>query len=161
MKNFFHAKPFHAVLWILGGIVVLMIVFGSGVAVGYRSGLFASRYGQDYYRNFIGSGHGGMGMLPGGMLPPPIANQYGVIGTVISVGSSTISMQDAEGNEQSIMLDEATVIREMNATLSASQIRDGSHIAVIGEPNDTGQVHARFIRVFPASSSILRLPANP
>ncbi len=161
MKDLFHTKPFRAVLWILGTLVILMIVFGSGVAVGYRSGLFASRYGQDYYRNFIGAGHGGMGMFPGGMMPPPIVNQYGVIGTVISVGSSTISMQDPAGNEQSIMLDAATVIREMDATVSASQIREGSHIAVIGEPNDTGQIHARFIRVFLASSSILRPPANP
>jgi len=40
MKNILQSKGVYAVLWILGALVVLLLVFGAGVAVGYRSGLF-------------------------------------------------------------------------------------------------------------------------
>ena len=79
---------------------------------------------------------------------------------MISVGSSTIATQNPDGNEQSIVIDEDTVIREINETISVAEIDAGDRIAVIGEPNDTGQVHARFIRVFDASSSAPEIPSN-
>jgi len=79
---------------------------------------------------------------------------------VISVGSSTIATKDSNGNEQSIVIDEDTVIREMNKTVSIADIQDGSQVAVIGEPNDTGQIHARLIRIFDATSSAPEMPGN-
>jgi hypothetical protein len=161
MKNFLDSKGIHAVLWILGVLVILMLVFGAGVAVGYRSGLFSSRFGENYYHNFFGDESGGMmgGGIIGGPAPMPI-NQHGTIGTVISVESSTIASKDPSGNEQSVVIDGNTVIRSMDKTISVAAIQDGDHIAVIGEPNDTGQILARFIRVFDASSSPQELPGN-
>lgn len=148
------SKGFHFVLWALGGVVILLLVFGAGVAVGYRSGLFSSRFGENYYHNFFGGGPGGvMGM------PTPM-NQHGTIGSVISVGSSTIATKDPGGNEQSIVINEDTVIREGNETLTIAGIQDGDQVAVIGEPNDTGQIAARLIRVFDTSSSAPEVPNN-
>jgi len=161
MKDIVPSKGIHAVLWILGVLVILLLVFGAGIAVGYRSGLFASRFGEDYYHNFLGEGSGFSGMMGGGMIGGPVPiNQHGTIGTVISVGSSTIATKDQSGNEQSIVIDEGTVIREMNRTISIADIQDGNQVAVIGEPNDTGQIHARFIRIFDASSSAPKPPIN-
>jgi hypothetical protein len=137
------------VLWGLGALVLLLLVFSAGIAVGYHSGLFSSHFGQDYYHNFYGSAG----------MPTP-ANQHGTIGSVISVGSSTIATKDPGGNEQSIVIDEDTVIREMNKTITIAGIQNGDQIAVIGEPNDTGQIHARFIRVFDASSSAPEAPGD-
>jgi hypothetical protein len=152
MKNFMSSKGIRYVLWGLGAVVVLLLVFGAGVAVGYRSGLFSSRFGENYYRNFVGGGPGS----PMGMPSP--ASQHGTIGTVISVGSSTIATKDPGGNEQSIVVDEDTVIREADRTITIDGIEDGDQIAVIGEPNDVGQIDARFIRVFDTSSSAPDIP---
>ena len=153
MKNFLQSKGIHAVLWVLGALVVLLLVFGAGVAVGYRSGLFASRFGEEYSHNFLGAGSGS-GMMGG---PAPL-NQHGTIGAVISVGSSTIATKDPNGNEQSVVIDQSTVIREANETVSVADIQVGDQIAVIGEPNDTGQIHARLIRIFDANSSTPETP---
>jgi hypothetical protein len=159
MKNFLQSKGVRFMLFGLGALVVLLLVFGAGVAVGYRSGLFSSRFGEDYYHNFFGAGPGGV--MGGGVMgmPAPM-NQHGTIGTVISVGSSTIATKDPNGNEQSIVIDDDTVIREADQTVSIAEVQDGDQIAVIGEPNDTGQIHARFIRVFDASSSAPESPAD-
>ena len=161
MKDILPSKGIYVILWILGILVVLLLVFGAGVAAGYRSGLFASRFGEDYYHNFLGTGPGPGGMAGVGMMggPAPI-NQHGTIGTVISVGSSTIATKDQNGNEQSVVIGEDTVIREMNRTISITDIQNGNQVAVIGEPNDTGQIRARFIRIFDASSSAPKLPNN-
>lgn len=148
MKDFLHSKTARFILWGLGGLVVLLIVFGAGMMVGYRSGLFASRFGANYYHNFLG-----VGMGPGPMIQP-----YGATGVVISVGSSTLATKDPNGDEESIVVDSGTVIREMNATIPLGDVQDGSHVAVIGDPNGMGQIHARFIRIFGASSS---MPAAP
>ncbi len=141
-------------LWIIGGLVVMLLIFGAGMAVGYRRGIFASRFGQDYYINFRGP-VSGVGMMMGGA--PPL-NQHGTVGTVIDITSSTIDTKDPNGNEEFIAIDGNTVIREMNRTISLSDINPGDGIAVIGEPNGSGQILARFIRIFTGSSSLPEMP---
>lgn len=153
MKNFFNGKTARILFIGLASLAVLLVVFGAGVAVGYRNGLFASRFGEDYYHNFIGGRSMGMPMM--GM--PPVGG-HGAIGTVMSVGSSTIITKDLNGNEQSIVVDGKTSIRRANQTIALGSIVDGDHVAVIGDPNGSGQIYARFIRVFDASSSIPQPP---
>jgi Domain of unknown function (DUF5666) len=147
MSNFLHSSKTKTVLIILGSIVLLLVVFGFGIAVGYYHAIFASRFGQNYYHNFYG---GTPGLAP--------MNEHGIVGTVIDVSSSSISVSDQGNNEQSVAILGNTVIRDVNNTITVSGIIPGDQVTVIGEPNTEGQIQARFIRVFDASSSLPQPP---
>lgn len=147
------------VLMIIGGVVAALLFFGMGMLVGYRRGVFAARFGQDYYHNFVGShARGPLGvMVLGGQ---PLMNGHGMTGIVIAAQSSTIVAQNADGNEESIVVASGTIIRKFDQTVPVATIVPGERIIVIGEPNADGQIDARFIRIFPrASAQVLSAPS--
>jgi len=147
MKDFLSSQKFRNILWIVGAIVAVFLIFGFGAAVGYRKAVFSSSWGQNYYRNFYGGPHGG----PMGELTAHDSwNAHGAAGFVIDVSSSTVSLRDDDNNERSVEIASDTVIRKMDAVISVGMINVGDKITVIGEPNENGQVRAKFIRVFGA-----------
>jgi len=169
MKDFLQSPKIRPILWGLGALIIFLLVFSLGTAVGYRRGIFASRWGENYYQNFYGGPPGGgvpgaveqsmMNGGPGGITARAPFNMHGVAGEVLDVSSSTISVKDLLGNEESVAVSADTVIRGMDDMMSMSDVKAGAWITVIGAPNDNGQIGARFIRVF-ASSSSLPMDAN-
>ncbi|HEY5220806.1 MAG TPA: DUF5666 domain-containing protein [Candidatus Paceibacterota bacterium] len=150
MSNLLQSKKVRAVLWILGGLIALFVVFGLGIAVGYDRAGFAAGFDRNYYRIFFGGTPGG----PIGLMAPPMPSAtHGVVGTIIDVGTSTISVTDQENNEQSIMVSLGTVIRDGDSDSAIGDMVVGDQIAVIGEPDNDGQIEARFIRIISKSSS--------
>ncbi len=150
MSNLLESRKVRAVLYILGGLIVLFVVFGLGIAVGYDRAGFAAGFDQNYYRNFYGGvPRGAVGI----MAPPMPVAIHGVVGMVIDVGTSTISVKDSQNNEQSIAVSSGTAIRSGGADIAIGDVAPGDQIAVIGEPNAEGQIDARFIRVLITSSS--------
>ncbi len=151
MATLMHSKKMRIILSLIGGLVVVMLSFGAGMAVGYWRGIFASRFGENYLMNF--RGRGGMGMFPGGA--PPL-NQYGMEGTVIGVNpsSSIIDIEEPSGDEGSVAVTKNTVIREKDRTIPLGAIVPGNIVVAIGDPDGKGQILARFIRVFESTSSV-------
>jgi hypothetical protein len=144
MNDMLHTAWVRWVLIAIGGLVIFFLAFSLGVSVGYEKGIFASRWGGNYKHNFLGSGFGMMGGGPGA----PGGDAHGAAGTVISVGSTTIAIRDTENNEQSIAVASDTIIKKENTEIDIGDIAPGDHIVAIGSPDATGQVFARFIRVF-------------
>lgn len=128
-----------------------MFAFGFGVLVGSHAATFRARFGENYIRNFYGQ------MPPPGGGPvfvtqgPP--NTHGVIGKVVDVSTSTLSVVDADGEEVSVAVPTSTSIEEGGAAVAIGAIQPGDMVAVIGAPNGEGQIAARFIRAFPAPTS--------
>lgn len=149
MKETLQSSKVRAILWIVGAIVAFLLVFGLGAVVGYHEASFAGRFGENYYQNFFGG-------FPAGRM----ANTHGAAGEVIDVSSSSISVRDADGDEESVLVASDTVIREMNNTITVSEVQVGNGVTVIGTPNANGQIEARFVRVFDTSSS-LPTPPSP
>jgi hypothetical protein len=150
MSNFLESKKVRAILWILGGLILLFVAFGLGIAVGYERAGFAAGFDKNYYRIFFG----GLPVGPIGMMAPPMPiATHGVVGTVIDVGSSTISVKDEQNNEQSVAISSGTAIRDADNDVTIGSVAVGDQIAVIGEPNTEGQIAARFIRILSAPSS--------
>ncbi len=145
MKDILNTKWMRRVLAALAGLVIFFFAFSLGISIGYEKGMFASRWGRDYAMNFLGPPMGGM--MPG----LPGGDAHGAAGTVLSVASTTFAIKDSENNEQSIAVASGTVIKKMNSTIVLGEIAVGDHVVVIGAPNASGQVQARFVRVFPAS----------
>ena len=150
MSNFLESKIVRTILWILGGLIVLVVVFGLGIAVGYDRAGFASGFDQNYFRIFYGAAPGG----PVGLMAPPMPVAiHGVVGTVIDLGISTISVENQQGNEQSVTISSSTAIRNGNDNIMIGDVAVGDQIAVIGEPNSEGQIDAHFIRILRTPSS--------
>jgi hypothetical protein len=143
MKNLLQSAKVRAILIIVAGAIVLLVVFAFGASIGYHRGLFADRFGENYFKNFYGSPTGKMSLT-----------MHGVAGDVIDVSSATIAVEADDGDEQSVLVAPNTVIRENDNTVMAQNIGIGDEITVIGEPTDQGQIEARFIRIFPSSSSL-------
>jgi hypothetical protein len=151
MNNLLESKIVRTILWILGGLIVLFVVFGLGITVGYNRAGFAANFNQNYYRNFYGALPGGS---TGSAVPPPTPSAtHGVVGTVIDVGTSTISVKDQQNNEQSVAISPETDIRSGDTNITIGSVAFGEQIAVIGEPNSEGQIDARFIRIISKPSS--------
>ncbi len=148
------SKKVRAVLWILGGLIVVFLAFGLGVAVGYGRAGFATGFDRNYFRIFYGASTGIStgGMATGVIMPTPPVAIHGVVGTIIDLGTSTITVDDQQGNEQSIVVSSGTIIRSGNNTIAIGSLGTGDHIAVIGDPTGGGQINARFIRIFTAPS---------
>lgn len=155
MKDILQSKTIRGTLWVVGAIIVLLLVFGLGTLVGYHRAMFASGFGANYYRNFNPAPRGLAG--PEGQMS---FSMHGVAGTVLDVASTTLSVEDQSGNEQSVLVTSGTAIREMSDVIIISNIQAGDTITVIGDPNQSGQIEARFIRVFGASSS-MQMPPPP
>jgi hypothetical protein len=155
MSNFLESKKVRATLWILGGSILLLMVFGLGMSVGYERAGFAAGFDKNYYRIFFGGPHGGIPpMMPAGLSAPSMPTAiHGVVGAVIDLSTSTISVKDEQGNEQSIVVSAGTNIRNGDGDVSIASLTLGDVIAVIGGPNDMGQIEARFIRILATSSS--------
>jgi hypothetical protein len=151
MSHFLESKKIIAVLWILGGLIALLLVFGLGIAVGMNRARFADGFEKNYYQNFLGMPQGDQGMsFTGG---PPMST-HGTVGAVIDVSTSTISVKDQDNNERSIAVSSGTVIRDGNNTVAISDVQIGDQITVIGDPDDQGHIQARFIRVFATSTPV-------
>jgi hypothetical protein len=126
------------------------VVFGLGITVGYDRAGLASGFDRNYSQIFFGAPpSGAMGLVA----PPMPVAIHGVVGTVIDLGASTISVKDQQGNEQSVAVSSGTAIRNGNGNIMIGDVAVGDQIAVIGEPNSVGQIDARFIRILRTPSS--------
>jgi hypothetical protein len=150
MKDLLQSSRLRAILWILGAIILLLLTFGLGMLVGSRSAAFRAHFGENYVRNFYGEAPPGGGPVVTMQGPP---NAHGVIGKVVDVGTSTLSVVDADGDEVSVTVPTSTVIQDEGTTVVIGAIQPNDMVAVIGAPNGEGQIAARFIRVFPAAQS--------
>ncbi|HUC01869.1 MAG TPA: hypothetical protein VMA75_03110 [Candidatus Paceibacterota bacterium] len=154
MSNFLSSKNVRAVLIILGSLIILFVAFGLGIAVGYERAGFAAGLDKNYYRIFYGASPGGpLGSMTSVMPVPGPGPIHGVVGTVIDLGTSTISVRDGDGDEQSVAVPTGTSIRQGEGTVVIGNVSVGDQIAVIGEPDADGQIVARFIRIIPVSST--------
>lgn len=137
--------------------VVLLFVFGAGMSFGYHRAIFNSEWGRNYYRNFYGEQRPApmMGYREGGFM-----GMHGTVGTIIDISSSTISIKGQDNVERSVAVDGDETIRKGWDNVSISDLKVGDSIAVIGGPNENGQVEARFIRVFSGTGASSTVPKN-
>ena len=159
MNDALTSEKVKAALWIIGAVIALLLAFGLGMAIGYRKAIFASYWGENYYRNFsAGPPPGGAGG-PIVMMRTPF-NLHGVTGEVIDKSTSTMAVRDQFGNEQAVVPVAGAQVRGVADDTAATSIVGwqsipvGAWITAIGAPNANGQIEARFIRMFPSSSSL-------
>jgi len=149
MQNIFNSKWFGWVLAGIGAVILLLLVFRLGMYVGERRENFNGKWGENYGRFFGEPKPGFFPGMPGGGPMEGGMNAFGNGGTVLKVNSNTLAIKGNDGNEKVIALDSSTIIREMNQDIALKDLKPGDMIVVLGEPNNSGQIQAKFIRVFP------------
>jgi len=151
IKNVFGSKTFRTVIYTLGVLVILCLVFQAGMMTGFKRVSFGRDWDSNYERNF-GSPHMGpqmMGRFFGDFGNLPNAN--GAIGKIIKVELPTIIVLDEKDNtEKVVLINDKTEIRKMRDTVTSADLKVDEHIVVIGTPNSSGQIEARLIRFLPA-----------
>ena len=151
------SKNFKIVALAVGFIIIVLVSFGGGVAVGFHKARFSYKFGENYERNFIGRpNEGPMGMMgdrgPRDMMRgfegSGFRNAHGITGNIISIADNKIIVQDRAGQENTISVGDKTLIKRGQDTISLNDLKNNDQIVVMGSPGDNGVVNADLIRVF-------------
>lgn len=151
---FIESKNFKYILYIFGAVFILFFVFQMGMMIGFRKASFSRDWGNNYERNF-----GPMRKTPPfmrndvGNLP----NAHGAIGKIIKVDYPNIVVLDKDQTEKIVIINDQTNIIERKEKVSKDILVVDKFIIVIGNPNVTGQIEAKLIRVLPAPEEMPKL----
>ena len=148
MRRMFESKIAVKILCAIGVVVVALLIFSLGVTVGFRKASFGRAWGENYERNF--------GMGPGGPMlgRDNFPNAHGATGKIIKMELPTIIVQDRDNTEKIILVSDNTQIQKERNSITASGLSVDDFIVVIGDPNEQGQIEAKFIRVMPLGMPI-------
>ncbi len=147
---FFQSKTLRTIIYVVGAMLLLLVVFKAGEMVESQRADFAYRWSQNYYPNFVGEPYSRMGF--GGN---DFMTAHGVFGPIISIDAPSLVVQDANSNvEKDVITSTRTSIVEFNSSIPFSNLGVNEQVIVIGSPDSSGQIQARLIRVIPAPSSL-------
>jgi len=141
----------HNILKIIAVVIGVLLVFQVGVFIGYRKALFSYRGGE----RVIGMMEGGRNMMYVNGYSP----SHGAIGKIVSVSLPTFIVAGPDNNEKTVLISDDTTIRRYRDNASTSAIAPNQFVLVLGDPDDSGTIEARFIRIMPPTA--LTSPAAP
>ena len=145
----FESKVSVGVLYVVGSVLIIMIVFYCGMSVGFHKASYGRDWGENYNRNFGMMGPGNMmqGRLQFGENNFP--NAHGAIGKIIKITLPSLIVQDKDNTEKVILIKDDTKIEKMMTPLQKTDLKIDDFVVVIGSPNSSGQIEAKLIRVMP------------
>lgn len=167
------SKYFKWTLIIIGELILLLVIFNAGMFIGFKKANFSYQWGENYHKNFGGPREGFMpGPMPiPGKGPGPdfmgedFVNPHGTTGVILSISTSTppsayqatstpaqtapsLIIRGNDNTEKTVIIGADTIIRRNRDTITVNNLAGGEMVVVIGEPNNSGQIEAKFIRVF-------------
>ena len=160
MLQFFESKILVKILYCVGIVIVLILIFSAGISVGFRKASFGRSWGENYERNFgMMSRDGIMQNRPflGGDTFP---NSHGAVGKIIKITLPTIIVQDKDNTEKVVLIKEDTKIQEAKINLKNTDLKIDDFVVIIGSPNTQGQIEAKFIRLMPAPNFLNNINTN-
>jgi hypothetical protein len=155
--KFFRSKAFVIVIIALFGLALLAGAFGLGIFVGYRKATFSYRWGENYHLNF-GGPRGGFFQNFQDLGGRDFIGAHGVFGQIIKIDDQTLVIKGQDNVERVVLVKSDTSIRRLGENIKLGDLKTNEYITVIGEPNDSGQIEAKFIRVMPLPSPSAPMP---
>ncbi len=149
------SKKVTVLIVVLFAFAVLVGTFNVGVMVGYRKAGFSYAWSENYHRNFGGPRGGFIKDFSQEMSGGDFISGHGTFGQIIDLHDQQLVVRGKDNIEQVITVTSDTDIQRFRDSVLISDLVVGEPIVVIGEPNDQGQIEAKFIRVMPTPS---RLP---
>jgi len=137
---------------VVGSVIVALVIFSAGVSVGIRKARFSNRFAENYERNFMGPGEGGMMGSPEnfmrGMEGRDFRNAHGIGGAIISIADNNIVIKDRDSKENAITVSDKTISKRRRDDIKITDLKVDDRIVVMGKPGDNGTINADLIRVF-------------
>lgn len=150
-KNFLQSKLSTKILCGVGVFVVALLIFQAGIFVGYRKASFSYGSGDNFHRMFGAPERRGMmdreGMF--GFSRGEFTSAYGTTGTIVKINLPTIIVAGTDKVEKVVVVNEKTIVRHLREDFKGVDLKVGDSIVVIGSPNASAQIEAKFIRVLP------------
>lgn len=151
-KKMFESKVFKGVLIGAGALVAVLVIFGAGMAIGFKKADFSFRWGENYHKNFGGPRGGFFRDFTG----RDFIDAHGVFGQIIKIDPSTGSGQAAtiiikgrENVERTVVINDGTIINRGRETIKIGDLKINDYVVIVGEPNSSGQIEAKLIRNMP------------
>ncbi len=143
LNRFVRSRLFAGIIAGFSIACIVLCIFEAGVAVGHHEGMSPSHWGENYARNFVDPSQG-LGMLG---LDDHQPNSDGAFGTIVSMSSSSITIESNQMPEQQIVLGSDTVIRYQHSNVTSDVLAIGSEVVVLGTPTSGGEIDAKLIRI--------------
>ena len=145
----FKSKYFKSSLLILVSLIVLLGVFRLGVLIGFRKANFSYRWEENYPRNFGGQlGRPPLSMPRGDFPREGFINPHGTTGQVLKIDGETLVIKGDDNIEKTVVATTTTIIQKFRDRIKISDIKPDDSVIIIGNPGSSGQIDAKFIRVF-------------
>ena len=148
LHEYIHSKTARRIIMSIATLIVVLLFFELGMLVGYKKGTFACRLSDNYFRIFGDERGERMGLgtqIPRGEMP----GGHGATGKIVHIELPVIVVVNPNKIEKSIYISDDTIIKKMNETIPASDLKIDDSIVVVGADNNNGQIEARLIRLFP------------
>lgn len=127
--------------------VIVLIIFTTGVFVGQEKAKFSFVWTENYHRNFGGPTDGFFGNFS----KEGFTSAHGAFGQVLKIKGNSIMIKGQDNIEKMVTASSDTEIINQTGKMQMGQIKIGSNIVAVGEPNNYGVLEAKLIRIFPAS----------
>ncbi len=145
-NKLFGSKIFKRILVGIGAFVAMLIIFGAGMAIGFKKADFSFRWGENYHKNF-GGPRGGFFR---GFSGRDFIESHGVFGQIIKIDGQTIIIKGRENMERPVVIKDNTVINRGRETIKISDLKVDDSVVIVGQPDASGEIEAKLIRVMPA-----------
>lgn len=144
----FESKIFVGILYGIGIVIILLFVLRAGISIGFHKASFGRAWGDNYERNF--------GMMPGRPMfgGDNFPNAHGAAGKIIKIELPTIIVQDKDNTEKVVLLKNDTQIQKIKENITSSDLKIDDFAVIVGNPNSTGQIEAKLIRIMPAGMPV-------
>lgn len=154
MKKVFESKIFAYLIWSLIIFTAVLLVFKIGVIVGSRQANFSCQWGDNYHKNFAGPKRG----FGGDFNNKEFMDANGLFGQIIKVDGHNFIIRGKNDMEVFIRLNDGTIIKRFKETVAPRDLTINDMAVIIGEPNNVGQIDARFVRLLPPPGAANNLP---
>jgi hypothetical protein len=144
-KDFYKTRVFKICSLVLAAVLVALMSFAAGAKFGFDRAFFMCNLSHNYERNFIGQRGGSWNEISG----RNAIGMHGIVGEVLSVGTSTLTVSDRDNLEKAVLVTASTSIKSMNNNISLADIKVDSKVVIFGRPNDRGEIQASMIRLVP------------
>jgi len=145
LENINKSRIVRIILITICAIIVLLGILQIGITIGEEKVRYTGQFGNYFENNFMGQMRGPMEFfdndLPGG---------HGVVGKIISMSSTEIVISGQDNIEKIVSITDKTIFRKFKDDVTASDLKIGDFVVVIGNPDSQGKVEAKLLRVMPA-----------
>jgi hypothetical protein len=149
INNFLQSKGFKIAMLCVAIFIALFLVFSLGVYVGTEKASFSFRWAEQYHNNFAGPSMGFFERMEG----KEFMESNGVFGKIIQVNADSIVVSGRNDAEKVVLITDKTIIKKQNTDIKIADLKVDDEVVIIGNPNESGQIDARLIRVMSPMSA--------